>query len=120
MDVRYHAIHLYIHQIIPSPTSCCTNDHFCITKTSFLLPFLRILGEQNTPSNAKIKVFGTNFFCREIKVDEIREVRQSGDEKAPDSAVRPPWRKPTFTVLDVESGTLSNGGMNSDGNGSSS
>lgn len=32
----------------------------------------------------------------------------------------PLWRKPTFTVLDVETGTQTNSGLHADGNGSSS
>lgn len=36
------------------------------------------------------------------------------------SAMRPQWRRPNLSVLDVESGTITTSGPVSDGNGSTS
>lgn len=36
------------------------------------------------------------------------------------SAVRPQWRRPNLSVLDVESGTITTSGPVADGNGSTS
>lgn len=45
-----------------------------------------------------------------------QENRVVDDENAP----RPQWQRPTFSILDVENGTITTSGPVADGNGSTS